>query len=68
MKRNNEVIFLRLPEQDKEAAQRAAEEDQMYISEFIRDAIRQALHERARRKRREEIRSLQLSSFNDQAA
>ncbi len=68
MNRNNEVIFLRLPEQDKEAAQRAAEEDQLYISEFIREAIRLALRERARRKRREEIRNLQLPSLTDQTA
>jgi len=46
VKRNTDVIVLRLPEQDKENIQKAAAEDQMYVSEFIRDAVRQALRRR----------------------
>lgn len=54
MKRNNDVIFLRLPERDKEEVQKAAEEDRLYISEFIRDAIREALRRRKRAKAQEQ--------------
>ena len=68
MKRNNDVLFLRIPKAEREEIIQAAQEDQIYISEFVRDALRDALRERARRKRREEIRSLQLTSFNDQSA
>ena len=62
MQRNNGVIFIRLPAEVRDAAQAAAAEENQYISEFVRDAIKRALAERQRKAERRLARQTEVAA------